>query len=162
MARKTTKSSNAGHDAIALLTQDHREVEKLYKQFAKAKKADDERMKADVVRQICTALTAHAEIEEEIFYPAVREAIEQEDIMDEATVEHGEIKRLVEELEQSRLGDHLYDAKVTVLIEYVKHHVQEEEGTMFPKVKRAKLDLEELGQQMAARKQKIMTEAEAA
>jgi hemerythrin superfamily protein len=114
------------------------------------------------VRQICNALRAHAEIEEQIFYPAVRDAIEQEDLMDEAEVEHGEVKRLVEDLEDSRPREDLYDAKVAVLIEYVKHHVQEEEGQMFPKVKKAKLDLEELGREMAARKQKIMGEAEAA
>jgi len=153
---------NAGHDAIALLTRDHRHVEKLYRQFEKAKNADDEHTKADVVRQICTALRAHAEIEEEIFYPAVRESIEQQDMMDEAEVEHGEIKRIVEDLENSSPSEDLYDAKVTVLIEYVKHHVQEEEGQMFPKVRKAKLDLEELGQEMAARKQKILSQAEAA
>ena len=162
MARKSTKSSNAGHDAIALLTQDHREVEKLYKQFEKAKKADDGRAKTEVVRQICTALTAHSEIEEETFYPAVRKSIDRKDLMDEAEVEHGEIKRLVKDLEDSSPSGDLYDAKVTVLIEYVKHHVEEEEGQMFPKVKKAKLDLEELGQEMAARKQKIVSQAKAA
>jgi hemerythrin superfamily protein len=114
------------------------------------------------VRQICAALRAHAWIEEEVLYPAVRKAIEQKDLMKKAKVEHGEIKRMVEDLEETNPGEDLYDAKVAVLIEYVKHHVQEEEGKMFPKIKRAKLELEDLGQQMAARKQAIMAQAEAA
>jgi len=162
MARKSNKSRNAEYDAIALLTHDHREVEKLFKEFEKAKKAKDARRKAEVVRLICAALKAHAEIEEEIFYPAVRNAIEEQDLMDEAEVEHGGIKGLVAELEGLGPRDDLYDAKVTVLTEYVKHHVKEEEGQMFPKVKKAKLDFEALGSKMAARKQEIETAAEAA
>jgi hemerythrin superfamily protein len=146
-------------DAVALLMQDHRDVEKIFKDFDKAGKADDERGKADAVHRICVALTAHAEIEEEIFYPAVRKAIKEEGIMDEAEVEHAGIKGLVEELKEMRAGENLYDAKVTVLMEYVKHHVKEEEGEMFPKARKAKLDLDALGAEMSQRKREMETAA---
>ncbi|HUO98201.1 MAG TPA: hemerythrin domain-containing protein [Rhizomicrobium sp.] len=161
MPTKRQSTSTKHLDAIALLMQDHRDVEKMFKDFDKAGKADDERGKADAVHRICVALTAHAEIEEEIFYPAARKAIEEEDMMDEAEVEHAGIKGLVEELKEMSPGDNLYDAKVTVLMEYVKHHVKEEESEMFPKVRKAKLDLAELGTEMSQRKQEVVTAAAA-
>ena len=138
-------------DAIKLLTADHREVDALFKKF---EKTDDENEKAEIVANICQALSAHADIEEEIFYPAARDALEDkgEDLMDEAEVEHASIKSLVEQLQEAEPGSDLYDAKVTVLMEYVKHHVKEEEGEIFPKVKKSGLDLEELGAEMAERK----------
>jgi hemerythrin superfamily protein len=155
---KSTKRAEMPEDAIKLLTKDHREVEALFKKFEEAK--DDDAEKADIVAQICEALSAHAEIEEEIFYPAARDALSEkgEDLLDEAEVEHATIKNLVSELEDAEPGDDLYDAKVKVLAEYVKHHVKEEEGEMFPKVKKADLDLDQLGAEMFERKNELMAD----
>jgi hemerythrin superfamily protein len=158
-ASKTkSKTSSKQQDAIKLLMTDHDEVEALFKQFMKSK--DGGSQKADLVEQICKALTVHAEIEEEIFYPAARNALAEkgEDLIDEAEVEHASIKSLVEQLQDADPDDEMYDAKVKVLCEYVNHHVREEEGQMFPKVKKARLDLEELGAELMERKQELMGE----
>jgi len=145
-------------NAIDLLKSDHQEVNKLFGQFEKS--TDGSAQKADIVEKICKALKVHAEIEEEIFYPAARGALEEDDevVMDEAEVEHSSIKSLVEQLEDAHPGDELFDAKVKVLCEYVTHHVKEEEGQMFPKVKKTDLDLDDLGQELAARKAELMAE----
>ena len=100
----------------------------------------------------------HAEIEEEIFYPAVREATHEDDLLDEAEVEYASAKDLIHQLESMQLSDDLYDAKVTVLGEYIDHHVKEEEGEMFPKAKKTKLDMDALGIQMAKRKAELKAE----
>jgi hemerythrin superfamily protein len=158
-AREGSKSPKA-QDAIQLLMADHAEVEALFKQFQKAK--DNGGQKGDIVEQICKALSVHAEIEEEIFYPAARDALDEkgEDMMDEAEVEHGAIKGLVEQLQDASPDDEMYDAKVKVLSEYVTHHVKEEEGTMFPKIKKTDLDLDELGAELMERKTELMGEEE--
>ena len=160
--RQTTKSAKAEkpEDAIKLLTTDHGEVDVLFKRFEEAK--EDDSLKADIVAEICDALSVHAEIEEEIFYPAARQALGEqgEDLLDEAEVEHTSIKNLVEELEDAEPEDNLYDAKVKVLMEYVKHHVKEEEGEIFPKVKKSDLDLDQLGARMFERKIELMGEAD--
>ena len=144
-------------DALDLLKQDHDAVDKLFKRFEKLEGDDDG--KDDCVQQICEALTIHASIEEEIFYPEVRKKLaDDEGVMDEAEVEHDGVKRLVAELEDMSAGDELYDAKVTVLAEYVKHHVSEEENEMFPKVRKAKVDTAALGAEMAARKAELKNE----
>ena len=159
-AKKTARAGTAS-DAVALLTQDHADVKKLFKSFERLTKADaggDE--KQDVVQQICMMLTVHAQIEEEIFYPAMREGIDAQDELDEAEVEHASCKELIAQLEGMQPEDDLYDAKVTVLGEYVDHHVQEEEGEMFPKAKKAKLDLVALGAQLSARKEELLGETE--
>jgi hemerythrin superfamily protein len=137
---------------------DHKKVAELFKQFQTAKKDGGD--KAGIVEQICDALSVHAEIEEEIFYPAARDALTEngEDMLDEAEVEHASIKSLVEQLQDADPGDEMYDAKVKVLCEYVTHHVKEEEGEMFPKVKKTNLDLEELGAELMERKQELMDE----
>jgi hemerythrin superfamily protein len=158
---RASKSGTSGakqQDAIRLLTADHDEVEALFKQFRKAK--DDDSQKAGIVGQICTALTVHAEIEEEIFYPAARDALAEkgEDMLDEAEVEHASIKSLVEQLKDADPGEEMYDAKVKVLCEYVNHHVREEEKEIFPKVKKTKLDLDELGAELMDRKTELMGE----
>src|SRR6185369_10771303 len=120
-------------DAIALLTADHKSVKQLFNQFDALKEStDSDGQKADLVESICVALTIHAQIEEEIFYPAVRKAIDDDDLMDEADVEHDEVKALIAQLETTEPGDDHYDAKVTVLGEDIDHHVKEEEGEMFP------------------------------
>src|SRR5690349_4054197 len=148
-------------DAISMLKEDHQTVDKLFKEFEGLKDGEKDEQKADCVGQICKALTVHATIEEEIFYPAAREALEEQDLLDEAEVEHAGVKQLVGELENMSPGDELYDAKVTVLAEYVKHHVKEEEGQMFPKVKRAGLDTEALGGRMAERRDELEAESPA-
>jgi hemerythrin superfamily protein len=108
--------------------------------------------------KICKALIAHTTIEEEIFYPAVRGKIEEgEDMVDEAVVEHAAAKDLIQQLQEMQPDDELYDAKVKVLGEQIEHHVKEEEKEMFPKVRKSGLDLLALGQEMAMRKQELMS-----
>lgn len=155
---KTSRStsSRSSHDAIVLLTEDHKAVKKLFKEFEKIQDSDDVTAKRALVEQICNALTVHAEVEEEIFYPAARAAIKDDDLLDEATVEHASAKDLIAQLESMDPADAMYDAKVTVLGEYIDHHVQEEEGEMFPKVKKAKLDLAALSDEMQERKEALM------
>ena len=143
-------------DAIALLTEDHRKVESIFTKFKKLKDQDKDE-KAELVKQVCTELKIHAQLEEEVFYPAVRESIE-EDLVDEAEVEHSTVKQLVEELEAMEPGDDLYDAKVQVLSEYVEHHVEEEESEMMPKAKRAKVDVDALGEELMLRKKELQQE----
>lgn len=141
-------------DAIALLIHDHREVKAKFKEFADL----SDRSKASkkkIADQICQALTLHTQIEEEIFYPAVRKATSDTDLMDEALVEHAAAKELIAQISSMDPGDDLYDAKLKVLSEQIDHHVHEEETDMFPKVKKTSLDLAGLGEQMAARKQEL-------
>jgi hemerythrin superfamily protein len=152
------KAGRAGDDAIAMLAADHKKVKAMFKEFKSLKEEGTDEEKAARVKQICDALTVHAAIEEEIFYPAVRAAIDDGDLMDEALVEHAGAKEMIAQLRQMDPDDDLYDAKVIVLGEHIDHHVEEEEGEMFPKAKKAKLDTEELGAEMAARKQEKATE----
>ncbi|MCS0631917.1 hemerythrin domain-containing protein [Telluria mixta] len=148
----------AGQDAIALLTADHREVAEMFEQFEQlGDRATTSKEK--LKDKICKALIAHTTIEEEFFYPAVRAAKveEGEDMVDEAIVEHASAKDLIKQLQEMQPDDDLYDAKVKVLSEQIEHHVQEEEKEMFPKAKKAGLDLLALGQEMALRKQELMS-----
>lgn len=164
MTTTSSKSANRkdpgnATDAIALLTADHRAVKGLFKQFEQLAKQDDvDDEKAQLVRQICNALTVHAQVEEELFYPAVREAIDDDDLMDEADIEHASARDLIAQLEQLEPGDDQYDARVTVLGEYVDHHVKEEEGEMFVKARKADLDTVDLGAQIAERSEELKTE----
>lgn len=152
-----TKSANLAKDAIALLTEDHKKVKKMFTDFDKLMQSDGkEEEKGMLVAEICKELTVHTRIEEEIFYPAVREAIDDDDLMDEADVEHSGAKDLIAQLEKMQPGDDHYDAKVTVLGENIDHHVKEEQEEMFPKAKKAKLDLADLGAQMLERQQELM------
>ena len=153
-ARSTRRSTTP--NAINLLTEDHAKVRKMFKQFERMKDKADDAEKAELVEKICTELALHAQVEDEIFYPAAREAIEEQDLLDEAEVEHASAKELISQLQGMQPTDELYDAKVTVLGEYVEHHVKEEEKQMFPKVRKAKLDLEDLAEQIEARKQQAM------
>jgi hemerythrin superfamily protein len=147
----------SGTDAISLLKSDHREVEDLFAQFEKTRSDDRKR---EIAQQICNALTAHTTIEEEIFYPAFLQATDETDIHHEAEVEHEGAKRLVAEIEGMTPADDYYDAKVTVLSEMIKHHVNEEEkrGGMFAKAKQSDMDLDALGQQLQQRKSEVMGE----
>jgi hemerythrin superfamily protein len=150
-AKKVAKVSRT--DAIALLTADHKRVKKMFKQFDKMKEDGAAGDKQALAQQICAELTLHTEVEEQIFYPATREAIDDDDMLNEAEVEHASAKDLIAQIESGDPSDPLWDAKVTVLGEYVDHHVQEEEEEMFKKARKAKMDLEALGQQIAAMKQ---------
>ena len=154
-ARPRKSTSKATPDAIALLKADHREVEGWFDDFEKTKSESKKQKLAD---QICLALTVHAEIEEEIFYPACREAGVEEDTMDEADVEHDGAKKLIAEIEANKAGGDHFDAQVHVLGDMIKHHVKEEEGRdgMFAKAKKTDLDMEELGEQLKQRKAQLM------
>lgn len=151
---KSPKPANAP-DAITLLKSDHREVEGWFEDF---ENTNSGAKKAKLARQICTALKVHTQIEEEIFYPACREAGIEDDMMDEADIEHDSAKKLIAEIEAGKPGDDHYDARVKVLSEMIKHHVKEEEQRdgMFAKAKKADLDLDALGAKMQARKEKLM------
>jgi hemerythrin superfamily protein len=158
MHTETEQSSGRllAQDAIAMLMADHKKVKKLFADFDKLKDGGSDEDKASIVDQICNELKIHTELEEEIFYPAVRKAIDDEDLMDEALVEHAGAKELIAQLEDASPEDDLYDAKVTVLGEQIDHHVKEEEGDMFPKAKKAKVDTEALGATMLKRKITLM------
>ena len=145
-------------DAIALLKEDHRTVEKLFKDFESAK---GEGRKEKLARQICLELTVHTKIEEEIFYPACEGKIEQ-DMLKEAKVEHDSAKLLIAEIEAgSGQSDDYFDAKVQVLSEQIEHHVEEEEGELFKEVRKADIDLKALGEQLAERKKELVKDYKA-
>ena len=147
-------------DALHVLAEDHKKVLEMFDEFERMKEDEetDDEAKQDLVETACAELTIHAQVEEEIFYPAAREAIDDMDLLDEAEVEHASAKQLITELAAMQPGDDLYDAKFTVLGEYVKHHIQEEEKELFPKIKKAELDLEELGQEISERKMELREE----
>jgi hemerythrin superfamily protein len=154
-SHKSHEKSSSETDAIELLMQDHKKAQKVFKEFEKSKDGMDAGEKGEMVRQCCTDLKIHTRLEEEIFYPAARDAIEDEELLDEAEVEHAAAKQLIDELEQMEPGEDLYDARFTVLGEYVSHHIREEEHSLFPEVKKAKLDLDELGRRMTQMKETL-------
>jgi hemerythrin superfamily protein len=146
-------------DATKLLSQDHREVEELFAKFEKAKGTSE---KEKLAHQICTELKIHTVIEEEIFYPALRGKIDDDDL-DEAIVEHDGAKVLINDIEAAEPDEEFYDAKVKVLQEEIEHHVKEEEkqqGNIFQQARATDVDLEALGEQLAARKQELKQKAE--
>ncbi|WP_374674084.1 hemerythrin domain-containing protein [Ideonella sp.] len=142
-------------DAIALLRADHKLVSELFEQFEKTRSANRKR---GIVEQICQELTVHAQIEEEIFYPAFKEALRDKELVPEARVEHETLKSLIAQVQGAEPDGEEYDAKVKVMGEYVKHHVKEEQGEMFKKAKASRLDLQALGEQLMQRKQELMGE----
>ena len=146
-------------DAVALLKEDHRTVEDLFGQF---EKASGEGRKQKLATEICTELSIHAQIEEEIFYPACKGKVE-DDLLKEAFVEHDGAKVLIAEIMVGAPSDEFYDSKVKVLQEQIEHHVEEEEMRMeglFSQARSAGLDMDALGEQLAARKQELKTEFE--
>ena len=153
--RRSSASAKKPADAIALLKADHKEVDAMFKAYDKT---DDDAKKQELANNICMALTVHAQIEEEIFYPAAYEALDEDgdDLLDEAEVEHASCKALIAEIEAMSVGEPLFDAKIKVLGEYIKHHVEEEETELFPECRDAKMDLKALGEQLAMRKQELM------
>ena len=150
------KATPASQDAIALLKADHESVSQLFAEYEKTHSVSNRKA---LVAEICTALSVHAQIEEEIFYPAVKAALKDKFLVPEATVEHAGVKDLIAQIEGVEPDGEMYDAKVMVLSEYVKHHVKEEQNEMFPKVKASSLDTVELGARMAARKNQLMAQA---
>jgi hemerythrin superfamily protein len=148
------RSNAARLDAIALLKADHREVEQMFESFEKARSKD---RKKSLATRICSALRVHAQIEEEFFYPAFYESTREEDLHNEAIIEHDGVKKLIAEIESSGPGDKFFDARISVLSEMVKHHVHEEEqrGGLFAKARDSDMDLAEIGEQLAARKAQL-------
>jgi hypothetical protein len=147
-------------DAIDLLKQDHRRVEELFKEFEKLHEADEHEAADEVVENACMELQIHDKLETEIFYPAVREQAEEEetDLLDEAEVEHETVRELIQKIQDMGEGADKRHAHFTVLSEYVKHHVKEEEKEMFPKVKKLDLDLKALATRLQERKTELMSE----
>ncbi len=145
-------------DAVALLKEDHRTVEELFEQF---EKASGDGRKEKLAKQICVELIVHATIEEEIFYPACEGKIE-DDLLKEAYVEHDAAKILIKQIQAGGPGDEYYDSKVKVLQEEIEHHVEEEEKRMegmFAQARKAGVDMDSLGEQLAARKAELMQQA---
>jgi hemerythrin-like domain-containing protein len=139
--------------------EDHRRVRKMFDEFKKLKSGDVEE-KEDLVRKACAELKIHTKLEEEIFYPAAREKLDDRSLIDEAEVEHASAKQLIGELEEMTPDEDLYDAKFTVLGEYVKHHVTEEETQIFPQAKKAKVDMQALGKEIQQRKEELQRQAD--
>jgi hemerythrin superfamily protein len=152
--KKETRA--AAPNAFDVLEQDHRQVEGWFDEYDELKEDDDG--KAELAEKICLALKVHALIEEEIFYPQARAATGDNDLLDEAAVEHAAVKNLIAEIERMKVGDDLYDAKIRVLGEMVKHHVKEEEEELFPEAASAKMDVAAVGKKLAARKEELMSE----
>ncbi len=140
-------------DAVKLLKEDHREVEALFEKFETARTAQQ---RQTIANRICLMLTMHAQIEEELLYPQAHDNVEDEDLVYEAEIEHASAKQLIAEIRSSSPSDPSYAARVTVLGEYVKHHVKEEEREMFPQLKSSDMDLKELGLRLYQRKQELM------
>ena len=154
-ARRSARSRKT--DVLSMLEDDHKRVLKLFRQFDKADRDDAEALRG-IAEQACNDLTLHAQLEEEIFYPALREAVDAQDdveMLEEARVEHDTAKQLIEDLRGLEAGDARYAATFTVLGEYVKHHVEEEEKEIFRRAKRARLDVEALGEQMQERREQL-------
>ena len=145
--------TSAGPDAIALLRADHQRVSDLYEQYEKARSTAKKR---ELVATICQELSIHAQVEEEIFYPAVKAALKDKELVPEAQVEHATLKELIAQVRDKEPDGEMFDAKIKVMSEYTKHHVKEEQNEMFPKAKATRLDMKQLGAQIAARKEELM------
>ena len=153
-ASKTTRKASP-KDAIALLKADHAAVAELFGKYEAAKREDQ---KNSIARKICDELKVHATIEEEIFYPELRAAKQEQEVdsmLNEADVEHDGAKKLIAEIEASDASNDLFDAQIKVLSEYIKHHVKEEQSEIFPEARSSGLDLKEMGMRLAQRKQEL-------
>ena len=139
-------------EATAMLRADHQLVSKLFEEY-EASRSNSKKMQ--IVSQICMELTVHAQIEEEIFYPAVKQALNDGELVPEATVEHATLKDLIAQVEGKEPDGEMFDAKIKVMSEYVKHHVKEEEEEIFPKAKKSSLNLEKIGSEISNRKAEL-------
>jgi hemerythrin superfamily protein len=152
----TTKATPVHKEATAMLRADHKLVSELFEQYEKSRSPAK---KKELVAQICKELTVHAQVEEEIFYPAVKAALKDHELIPEASVEHATLKDLIAQVEGLEPDGEMFDAKIKVMSEYVKHHVKEEQNEIFPKARATQLDMTELGAQISARKQELMAAA---
>jgi hemerythrin-like domain-containing protein len=159
MSRKA-ESKSSSIDATELLAEDHQKILQMFSKFEKIKKdkESDIEIKQTLVEKVCMELTIHSQIEEEFLYPALREAIKDADLLDEAEVEHNIANQLILELESMDPEDEFYDAKFTVLGEYVRHHIEEEQNKLFPKAHKAKIDLSSLGKKIRTRREELRLE----
>jgi len=157
IARVTPAKDEEELDAIELLKKDHDDVDRLFKDYDELVEGDsspeDRRLMST---RICGMLAVHAMIEEEIFYPAARAAKVDSDLLDEAEIEHGSMKELIAHVGEASATQPLYDARVKVLGEYVRHHVKEEEGELFPACRKAGMNLDALGARLRKRKDALM------
>jgi hemerythrin superfamily protein len=156
MTTTTAKTKQRAQDATAMLMADHKEVKALFKQFDKAESKQE---KAELVAKICQELEVHMQIEEEIFYPAVKAALKDHDLVPEGKVEHASVKDLIAQVKGVKPDGETYDARVKVMGELIEHHVKDEETEMFPKAKKTKLDMDALGAKMAQRKEELTAQA---
>jgi len=153
MATATNKSaSSKTQDATALLKADHELVSELFDEYEASRSSAK---KKKIVAQICDELTVHAQVEEEIFYPAVKRALKDHELIPEARVEHATLKDLIAQVEGKDPDDEMFDARINVMREYVKHHVKEEQNEIFPKAKSTDLDMMELGAKLSERKEEL-------
>jgi hemerythrin superfamily protein len=143
--------------ALELLEQDHREVEEMFDEYDEL--PDGRPAQGELAQKICRALEMHAQIEEGVFYPRVREATKDDDLIDDAIVEHASVMHLIGEMRSMNVGDELYDARIRVLEEMVKRHLQEEGEELFPELVSAGMDVKETGRELAERKQELMSES---
>jgi hypothetical protein len=160
--RKTAASGRGRIDALKLLKEDHERVDGLFKKFDRMKEGDGR--KQELLQTILEEVRIHAQVEEELFYPALRTLFEEGgkekelELIEEADVEHETVKWLMEQLDGNQSDEHTRDARVKVMGEYIRHHVEEEEGEIFKAAKKVDLDLEELGRQLDARKRQLKGE----
>jgi len=146
-------------DALEMLKSDHRTVDSLFREYEELVEDDaDADARKSVAQSICVELTIHTQIEEELFYPAARDLLDELGLLDEAEVEHASAKELIAQIDEMSAEDDLFDAKVKVLGEQIAHHVDDEEGALFPKLRDAGMDTEALGRQMSDLRQEIMEE----
>jgi len=153
--RAGSNGHSKGTKATTMLRADHKLVNSLFADYEKARSTAK---KETLVAQICAELTVHAQLEEEIFYPAVKEALKDKELVPEATIEHETLKDLIAQVEGVRPEGEMFDAKIKVLSEYVKHHVKEEQNEMFPKAESSDLDMVELGAAMMDRKSELLAQ----
>ncbi len=158
-SKRKKETRAAAPNAFDVLGEDHREVEGWFDEYDELEQEDDG--KAELAEKICLALKVHAQIEEEIFYPQVRAATGDNDLVDEAVVEHATVKNLIAEIEKMKVGDDLYDAKIRVLGEMVKQHIKQEEEELFPEISSAEIDVDAIGKELAERKEELMSQMQA-
>jgi len=151
-SKEGTPASSKAQDATVLLKADHEKVSDLFIEYEEARSTKE---KKQIAEQICDELTVHARIEEEIFYPAVKQALKDKELIPEATVEHATLKSLIDQVKGVEPDGEMFDARIKVMHEYVKHHVKEEQNEIFPKAKSSGLDMMELGAKLSERKEEL-------